>query len=127
MNHRFQIGEVECIALSDGTFNYPANWFFSNVPEEELSSKLDQEKLSREIVESNYTCLFLRTGKHRILIDTGADGLAPTTGNLLKNLEAAADCPGEITHVLLTHGHPDHIGGAGSMATGKRRLRMLNT
>jgi glyoxylase-like metal-dependent hydrolase (beta-lactamase superfamily II) len=62
-------------------------------------------------VDTPYTCLLLKTGHHKVLIDTGADGLAPTTGNLLKNLQAAGTSPNEITDVVLTHGHPDHIGG----------------
>jgi glyoxylase-like metal-dependent hydrolase (beta-lactamase superfamily II) len=62
-------------------------------------------------VVSPYTCLVVKTGKHKVLIDTGADGLAPTTGDLLKNLEAEGITPEEITTVVLTHGHPDHIGG----------------
>jgi glyoxylase-like metal-dependent hydrolase (beta-lactamase superfamily II) len=53
----------------------------------------------------------VKAGKHNVLIDTGADGLAPTTGDLLKNLEAEGITPEEITTVVLTHGHPDHIGG----------------
>ena len=46
-----------------------------------------------------------------MLIDTGADGLAPTTGDLMKNLKAEGVTPAEITTVVLTHAHPDHIGG----------------
>jgi glyoxylase-like metal-dependent hydrolase (beta-lactamase superfamily II) len=44
-------------------------------------------------------------------VDTGADGLAPSTGDLLKNLKAEGITPEEITAVVLTHAHPDHIGG----------------
>jgi len=51
------------------------------------------------------------TGKNRVLLDTGADGLDPNTGKLLRNLQAEGITPGEIDTVILTHGHPDHIGG----------------
>ena len=108
---RFRVGDVECIAVSDGTFSYPIGWLFSNVPAEQVESSLRDRKLPTSHVESPYTCLLLKSGKRSVLIDTGADGLAPTTGNLLRNLEAEGVSPEEITDVILTHGHPDHIGG----------------
>jgi glyoxylase-like metal-dependent hydrolase (beta-lactamase superfamily II) len=109
---RFNVGEIECVALNDGTFSYPTAWLFSNVEQNEVENSLRERGFSASSVESPYTCLLIRSGKHRILVDTGADGLAPTTGNLLKNLAAEGVAPAEITEVVLTHGHPDHIGGA---------------
>lgn len=44
-------------------------------------------------------------------MDTGADGLVPSTGRLLQNLQTAEIAPEDIDRVILTHGHPDHIGG----------------
>jgi glyoxylase-like metal-dependent hydrolase (beta-lactamase superfamily II) len=108
---RFNVGEIECVAVSDGTFSYPIGWLFSNVPPEQVESTLRERNLPETHVESPYTCLVVKTGKHKVLVDTGAGGLAPTTGDLLKNLEAEGIAPQEITQVVLTHGHPDHIGG----------------
>jgi glyoxylase-like metal-dependent hydrolase (beta-lactamase superfamily II) len=110
-NQSFKVGDIECIAVSDGTFSYPIGWLFSNVPAELVENSLRERKLPETHVESPYTCLLVKTGKHKVLIDTGADGLAPTTGNLMKNLEAVGISAQEITDVVLTHGHPDHIGG----------------
>ncbi len=58
-----------------------------------------------------YTCLLVKAGKQKVLIDTGADGLAPATGDLLKQLQVEGITPEEITAVVLTHAHSDHIGG----------------
>jgi glyoxylase-like metal-dependent hydrolase (beta-lactamase superfamily II) len=107
----FNVGDLQCIAVNDGTFSYPPDWFFSNVPQEQLEGSLRDHNLPLNQVVSPYTCLVVKAGKHRVLIDTGADGLAPTTGDLLKNLKAEGITPEEITTVVLTHAHPDHIGG----------------
>jgi glyoxylase-like metal-dependent hydrolase (beta-lactamase superfamily II) len=107
----FSVGDIQCVAISDGTFAYPANWIFSNVPQEQLEGSLRDHELPANQVETPYTCLLIKTGTHKVLVDTGAAGMAPTTGDLLKQLQAEGITPEEITSVVLTHGHPDHIGG----------------
>jgi glyoxylase-like metal-dependent hydrolase (beta-lactamase superfamily II) len=127
----FSVGDLQCIAISDGTFFYPPNWFFSNVPQEQLESGLRDHNLSSTEVVSPYTCLIIKTGAHTVLVDTGADGLAPTTGDLLKNLKAEGITPEDITTVVLTHAHPDHIGGvldtSGKPALANARYVMSRT
>ena len=60
---------------------------------------------------SPYPSLVIKTGQHRVLVDTGAGGLAPTTGRLVPNLQNGGIAPKDIDTVILTHGHPDHVGG----------------
>jgi glyoxylase-like metal-dependent hydrolase (beta-lactamase superfamily II) len=109
--HSFCVGGIECIAVSDGEFSYPAGWLFSNVPQDQIESTLAARNLPPTHVNTPYTCLVIKSGERRLLVDTGADGLAPTTGALLKNLQSGGISASNITDVLLTHGHPDHIGG----------------
>jgi glyoxylase-like metal-dependent hydrolase (beta-lactamase superfamily II) len=119
--YRFKVGTFECMAVSDGTFTYtppmfppPATFLFANAPKEPLDQMLREHKLQPERwVEwiSPYICLVINTGKHRVLVDTGAGGLGPNTGKLLHNLQAEGIRPKDINIVILTHGHPDHIGG----------------
>ncbi|MFQ6094747.1 MAG: MBL fold metallo-hydrolase [Candidatus Bathyarchaeia archaeon] len=112
----FQIGTFDCIVISDGTFAYPypAQIFFVNAPKERLEQvlrkyNLDPERWKQYV--SPYLCLVVNTDHHRVLVDTGAGGLAPTTGKLVPNLQSVGVAPRDIDTVILTHGHPDHIGG----------------
>jgi glyoxylase-like metal-dependent hydrolase (beta-lactamase superfamily II) len=106
----FRVGEIRCVALKDGTYSYPTNWIFSNVAQAEVEERLRERSLPTTHIQSPYTCLLVRDGKNVVLIDTGAAALAPTTGDLPRQLAAEGVKPEEVTHVVLTHGHPDHIG-----------------
>ena len=130
--HRFKVGTFECMAVSDGTHSYapptfppPTTLLFANAPKEQLGQALRGHNLQpAQWAEwiSPYICLVVNAGEHRVLVDTGAGGLAPSTGRLLQNLGAAGLASEDIDTVILTHGHPDHIGG-NTDAKGKLAFR----
>ena len=107
----FRVGTFECMAVSDGTHSYapptfppPAISLFLNAPREGVEQVLREHNLQPEQwVEwtSPYICLLVNTGEHRVLVDTGADGLAPSTGRLLQNLQAEGIRPEDIDTVIL--------------------------
>ena len=119
--YKFKVGEFECIAVSDGTLTYapplfppPASLLFANAPQESLEQELLKHDMHIEgLTEwvSPYICLIINTGRQLVLVDTGADGLGPDTGKLLQNLRSQGIKPEDISTVILTHGHPDHLGG----------------
>lgn len=119
--HHFKVGSIDCVALSDGTFAYgppifppPGNFLFVNAPRGRLERRLQEYGIDPEQWEtwsSAYTCLLVSTGEHRVLIDSGAGALGADTGRLLVSLHSAGVEAGEIDYVILTHGHPDHLGG----------------
>jgi glyoxylase-like metal-dependent hydrolase (beta-lactamase superfamily II) len=122
---RFKIGEFECASISDGAFNYPPESFFANAPIESIEEALRERNLPTEQVTTPYTCLLVDTGQHRVMIDTGAGNLGAhaaevfpsldhstsVTGLLLENMRAMGIEPSEIDTVIVTHAHPDHVGG----------------
>jgi len=119
--YRFKVGDFECMAINDGTFIYkpplippPADFLFANAPKRLLDQTLRDHGIQPERwteFVTPYTCVMINTGKHKVLVDTGADGLTPETGRLLRNLQAVGIEAGDIDTVILTHAHDDHIGG----------------
>jgi len=112
----FQLGAFRCVVVNDGDVVYsnPAKTFFFNAPKERLEKVLRDHNLDitnwKEYV-SPYPSLLIDTGQHRVLVDTGAGDLEKTTGKLIPHLRAEGIAPEDIDTVILTHAHPDHIGG----------------
>ena len=111
-SYHFQVGTIRCTVLSDGYFSYPAPWFFPNAAPSELASALESRRLPQDRILSPYTCLLIETGRHVVLVDTGAGAALSTTGAIEARLEVAGIRPRDVDTIVLTHGHPDHIGGA---------------
>lgn len=121
VSFRFKIGEYECLVVSDGTLTYtpprfppPATFLFSNAPKPMLNQALIAHDLQPDTwMEwvSPYLCVVVNTSDHIVLVDTGAGKLGPNTGKLLASLRTEGVKPEAIDTIILTHGHPDHLGG----------------
>ncbi len=127
--YRFQVGSVECIAVSDGTHVYDAATYFPGVPPEAAAAELRHSGDTPEHIVSPYTNLAVRTPDGWVLVDTGLGKLDPATGHLRDRLQAEGVQPEDIALVVITHAHPDHIGGitddAGQVLYPNARFVML--
>jgi glyoxylase-like metal-dependent hydrolase (beta-lactamase superfamily II) len=109
--YRFHIGSHECVALYDGYHDHKLEKMVTNAPRAEVAVALDALGFSPQFVSTPYTSLYVNTGQHRVLVDTGGGKVLDTTGNLLPNMHKAGIELDSIDSVILTHAHPDHVGG----------------
>ena len=109
---RFSLGEFEITIISDGNLLVPTTGIGANAPREEVVSFLTDRHLDPETNYSHTNHVLIDTGAARVLVDVGSgEKFQPTAGKLLENLESAEIDPASITHVALTHAHPDHVWG----------------
>ena len=113
--YRLQIGKLKCAIVSDGTAALIPNLakiMFASAPEDELVQALKQHNIDGYEIPYRMNCLYVNTGKHQVLIDTGfGAGVNPDLGRLVDSLRMLEVVPEDIDTLILTHGHPDHIGG----------------
>lgn len=111
--YKFKVGDFSCVAVGDGCLPYmqPAGFLFCNAPQEELEKAINAYNFPNQLWVGTYTCLFIDTGKNKVLLDTGPGMVSPSTNQLIPNLMVAGIKPEDIDTVIITHAHPDHIGG----------------
>jgi glyoxylase-like metal-dependent hydrolase (beta-lactamase superfamily II) len=108
----FKHGAFEVTVVSDGHLVLPTSFLAPDGPPDERAAILKAAGQTAELYESPTNITLIRTGTDLILVDTGSgDRFMPTAGKLWDNLKAAGIHKSEITKVIFTHGHPDHLWG----------------
>ena len=104
-----QVGDFHITAISDGYLQAPLG-ILSNIDLAD-AAQMQSSAGQRPPEAIHINCYLLRSAKHTVLIDAGAGGIKQWGGLLLQNLALAGVSPADIDTILLTHAHPDHVGG----------------
>ena len=112
--YRFDLGDFEVTTLLDGAIKLdgPHPIFGENVEESDVHALAEQNFLPPSQMAISFTPVIVNTGEQVIMFDSGnGAGRRPDAGHLAELFENAGFATDEIDIVVLTHFHPDHIGG----------------
>lgn len=112
--YRFKLGAFEVTNILDGfvQVNGPHPTFGGNQPAEVVQALAAAHGLPTTRHENQFNVTLVNTGKELVLFDAGnPKGRAPTTGHLSDLITTAGYKPEQVDIVVITHGHPDHVGG----------------
>ena len=105
-------GPAGLSGLSDGTLSFPPEFYLPETPVPDVEALLESNGLPSDIITADCNVALLRDGDNVVLFDVGAGSrFIDTTGRLPDALEAADVAPEDVTHVVFTHAHPDHLWG----------------
>lgn len=111
--YQYDIGSMTVTTATDGYVRRPLeDGFVINAEFEAVKGALEAAFMPTDTLDVPFTPVVVQTGDDTILFDTGfADNGPPTTGMLRANLAAVGIMPEDITKVVITHFHGDHIHG----------------
>lgn len=112
---RFSVGSFEVLVVKDGAraSGAPNETFGTNQSAETVGALLQENFLPADGFVNSFAPVVINTGNEVILFDTGMGpgGRAQGTGRLIEGLTAGGYTPEDVSIVVLTHLHGDHIGG----------------
>lgn len=123
---KLTLGPLELYLLDDGMLRYPASAFFANVPESAWRAPAQADAEGRIVVGHN--CALVKTTRELVVIDTGYgdDTHAGATGHLLDDFVRTGYRRDQVTMVVNTHAHGDHIKRNTIVDDGERRPTFPN-
>lgn len=108
-----EFGNSELIVLSDGNLSLPSRLILpDDIDQTEKESFLDANNLKGSHFEPDCNLALWRTSDRLVLFDVGAgSNFMPSAGELLDDLASLEIDPSDVTDVVFTHAHPDHLWG----------------
>ena len=111
---RYSVGGFEVNTLLDGAVKAgdPQKTFGMNVDADTFSKASADNFIPADAFKAFFTPTLVNTGSELVLFDTGVgEGGRPARGNMRAALQSAGYTPEQVDVVVITHMHPDHIGG----------------
>lgn len=111
---RFSLGDFEVTTILEGAIPMGISPpFLLEESAEEIAAIAGAARLPKDRLENNFIPALVNTGEALVLIDTGCGHFRREKGAgfLLDRLAGAGYAPQDIDVVMITHVHPDHIGG----------------
>ncbi|MBA5778424.1 MBL fold metallo-hydrolase [Stappia sp. F7233] len=108
--NRVQLGGFEVTTLLDAANPIPGPHpiFGQDQTAEAVAALAKENHLPTDKMVIGFTPVLVNTGKELVLFDTGLGGGA---GSLPAQIKASGYTPEQVDVVVITHMHPDHIGG----------------
>lgn len=106
-DYKVSVGDVTILSASDGTFQRHGADLFPSVTDAEWQEYADVLSTDGKLT-TNYGSFVVQSQGENILVDTGMGPALP--GRLLEDLNGKGVAVSDITTVVLTHLHPDHVG-----------------
>ncbi|MBC7132194.1 MAG: MBL fold metallo-hydrolase [Roseovarius sp.] len=109
---RLTLGEGQLDTLSDGHLVLPRDFVLGTLSEADVGPILAAHGITGETVTPPCNLTLWQDGPRKVLFDAGSGaGFMPSAGKLGEALDAVGVGVDEITHVIFTHAHPDHLWG----------------
>jgi glyoxylase-like metal-dependent hydrolase (beta-lactamase superfamily II) len=111
--YRTRVGKLSVIALHDGIVerDQPPG-FIHNIPDTTVGLALRQAGMASGKLTLTFTVLAIDNAGVLTLIDAGfGDNGPPSAGRMPANLVAAGYDRGQVSNILISHFHGDHISG----------------
>lgn len=106
------VGGFQIDTLSDGNLVLPGSMVMGDLPIEEATAILARYDMGTEQFTPDCNVTLLRDGQNTVLFDVGAGAnFQSSAGRLGEALDALGVAPEDVTHVVFTHAHPDHLWG----------------
>lgn len=107
-----KLGEASIDIVSDGHLQLPLSMVLGRVPEDQRAEWLKSHPEDVETVKSPLNLTLYRDGERTVLFDAGSGpNFMASAGKIKDALDAIGVAPDDVTNVVFTHAHPDHIWG----------------
>lgn len=106
------LGDGKLITLSDGNLTLPGDFVLAAMDADAAAAMRQKYNLAADSYTPPCNLTLYQDGTRNVLFDVGAGpDFMPSAGKLDAALEAANLTHDDITHVIFTHAHPDHLWG----------------